>query len=152
MGWAPSSRAAASFALPGEADALPREAELSLQSRHNQNGADMKLRQSAKIRELADAARAAGYLTLDEQAKVFGLARSTTWTIANASHKASGLSASTINRMLAAPELPPLVRSKILEYVEEKTAGLYGGSKSQRRRFTARLSINGFDQPVHEES
>ena len=43
--------------------------------------------------------------------------------------------------MLAAPELPPLARTKILEYVEEKAAGLYGGSRSQRRKFAARLSI-----------
>jgi hypothetical protein len=51
------------------------------------------------------------------------------------------VSASIINRMLAVPELPPLVRTKILEYVEEKAAGLYGGSRSQRRKFAARLSI-----------
>jgi hypothetical protein len=43
--------------------------------------------------------------------------------------------------MLAAPDLPPLARSKILEYIEEKAAGLYGGSRSQRRKFAARLSI-----------
>jgi hypothetical protein len=145
MGWDPSSRAAAS-------PVLAREAELSFQSRRGQNGAEMKARQCAKIRELADAARAAGYLTLDEQAQAFGLARSTAWTITQASHKASGLSASTINRMLTAPELPPLVRSKILEYVEEKAAGLYGGSRSQRRRFTSRLSINGNGRPLYEES
>jgi predicted DNA-binding transcriptional regulator AlpA len=144
MGWDPSARASAS-------PVLVREPELSFQSRRSQNGgAEMKARQSAKIRELADAARVAGYLTLDQQAKVFGLARSTAWTITNASHKASGLSASTINRMLAAPELPQLVRTKILEYVEEKAAGLYGGSRSQRRRFTARL--NGNARPLYEES
>jgi len=102
--------------------------------------ADMKARQSSKIRELAEAVEAAGFVTLDEQAKVLGVARSTAWTIRRASHKASGLSASIINRMLAAPELPLLVRAKILEYVGEKAAGLYGGSQNQRRRFTARLS------------
>jgi hypothetical protein len=101
----------------------------------------MKARQSSKIRELADAVKSAGFLTLDEQAKALGLSRSTAWTIRKASHKASGLSASIINRMLAAPELPPLARTKILEYVEEKAAGLYGGSRSQRRKFAARLSI-----------
>jgi hypothetical protein len=103
--------------------------------------AEMKARQSSKIRELAEAVEAAGFLTLDEQAKILGLPRSTAWTIRMGSHKASGLSASIINRLLAAPMLPLLVRAKILEYVEEKAAGLYGGSPSQRRRFTARLSI-----------
>jgi hypothetical protein len=103
--------------------------------------ARMKARQSYKIRELAEALKSAGFVTLDEQAKALGLSRSTAWTIRKASHKASGLSASIINRMLAAPELPPLVRTKILEYVEEKAAGLYGGSRHQRRKFAARLSI-----------
>jgi hypothetical protein len=103
--------------------------------------ARMKARQSSKIRELAEAVKFAGLLTLDEQAKALGLSRSTAWTIRKASHKASGLSASIINRMLASPELPALARTKILEYVEEKAAGLYGGSRSQRRKFAARLSI-----------
>ena len=102
---------------------------------------EMKARQSSKIRELAEAVEAAGFLTLDEQAQVLGVPRSTAWTIRRASHKASGLSASIINRMLAAPKLPLPVRAKILEYVEEKAAGLYGGNQRQRRRFTTRLSL-----------
>ena len=103
--------------------------------------AEMKARQSSKIRELAETVEAAGFLTLDEQARVLGVPRSTAWTIRRASHKASGLSASIINRMLAAPELPLIVRAKVLEYIQEKATGLYGGSQSQRRRFTARLSL-----------
>jgi hypothetical protein len=62
--------------------------------------ARMKARQSSKIRELAEALKSAGFLTLDEQAKALGLSRSTAWTIRRASHKASGLSASIINRPL----------------------------------------------------
>jgi hypothetical protein len=112
--------------------------------------ARMKARQSSKIRELAEAVKFAGFLTLDEQAKALGLSRSTAWTIRKASHKASGLSASIINRMLVAPELPALARTKILEYVEEKAAGLYGGSRSQRRKFAARLSIENL--PVCSET
>jgi hypothetical protein len=104
------------------------------------SGAEMKARQLSKIKELGDALIATGFLTLNEQAKALGLARSTTWTILKANHKASGLSATVINRMLAAPRLPPLARSKLLEYVEEKTAGSYGHSKMQLRRFAARLS------------
>ena len=112
--------------------------------------ARIKALQSSKIREVAEAVKSAGFLTLDEQAKALGLSRSTAWTIRKASHKASGLSASIINRMLAAPELPPLARTKILEYVEEKAAGLYGGSRSQRRKFAARLSIEKL--PVCQET
>jgi hypothetical protein len=103
--------------------------------------AEMKARQSTKIRELAETVEAAGFLTLDEQAEILGVPRSTVWTIRKGSHKASGLSAAIINRMLAAPMLPLVVRGKILEYAEEKIAGLYGGSRSQRRRFAARLSV-----------
>jgi predicted DNA-binding transcriptional regulator AlpA len=100
-----------------------------------------RARQFSKIEELVEALKAAGFLTLDEQAKALGLSRSTAWTIRKANHKASGLSASIINRMLAAPQLPQGARNTILEYIEEKTAGLYGGSRSQRRNFAARLSI-----------
>jgi len=103
----------------------------------------MKARQVAKIKELATALERAGFCTLDEQAKALGLCRSTAWTVRRANHKASGLSASLINRMLAAPHLPALVRSKILEYVEEKAAGVYGGSRVQRRSFAARISLGG---------
>ena len=60
--------------------------------------AEMKARQSSKIRELAETVEAAGFLTLDEQAEISGVP------------EASGLSASIINRMLAAPMLPLLVR------------------------------------------
>jgi len=100
----------------------------------------MKARQSSKIRELGDALVTSGFHTLDEQANALGLPRSTTWTILRANHKASGLSAIVINQMFAAPQLPPLVRATILEYIEEKAAGLYGHSKVQLRRFATRLS------------
>jgi hypothetical protein len=105
-------------------------------------GQSQRARQFSKIGELVEAVKSAGFFTLDEQAKALGLSRSTAWTTRKASHKASGLSASIINRMLAAPQLPPPARDKILEYVEEKAAGLYGGSRTQRRKFAARLSIH----------
>ena len=101
----------------------------------------MKARQSSKIRELGDALVAAGFRTLNQQAEALGLARSTTWTILKANHKASGLSAAVIKRMLAGPQLHPLVRAKLLEYVEEKAAGRYGHNDMQCRRFAARLSL-----------
>ena len=105
--------------------------------------AEMKAKQSAKIRELQDALVTAGYLSLDEQARALGLSRSTTWTILKGSHKASGLSAATINRMLVEPRLPPPVRTKILEYVREKNAGFYGDSHVRLRKFTGRVAVAG---------
>ncbi len=100
----------------------------------------MKARQAAKIRQLGEALFATGHVHLDEQARVLGLSRSTTWTILHASHKNSGLSASVIKQMLAQPELPALVRTKVFEYVDEKAAGMYGHKPVQVRRFLTALS------------
>ena len=120
--------------------------EFPMQEGRNFVRAKPKVRQSCAIRELSDALATAGFATLDQQAKVLGLCRSTTWTILKGSHKSSGLSATIINRALAAPHLPALVRAKILEYVEEKTAGRYGHSKAQRRKFIAQLSIEDVEK------
>jgi len=43
-----------------------------------------------------------------------------------ADHKSSGLSAAVVNRILNTPQLPSAVRARVLEYIEEKLAGLYG--------------------------
>lgn len=101
---------------------------------------DPKARQSEKIRQLGEALVVDGYRALDEQARALGLSRSTTWTILKANHKNSGLSAGIINKMLSAPTLPPRVKLKIFEYIEEKRAGLYGDDPNRVRRFAARIS------------
>jgi TPR repeat protein len=101
--------------------------------------AAMRERQSAKIRAMKHALAAAGALTLDKQADALGLSRSTAWHLLNDNHKGSGISATIINRMLAAPRLPPAVRVTILEYIAEKVAGRYGDSKLGLSKFTARL-------------
>jgi len=95
---------------------------------------------AAKIRQIAEALIAAGYVSLDEQAGVLGLSRSTTWTIIQAKHKNSGLSGAVIKCMLAQPRLPPAARAKILEYVRDKSAGVYGHNPRQVRRFIEALS------------
>ena len=100
---------------------------------------EMKARQSAKIRELGQALIDAGLRTLDAQADALGLPRSTAWTIVKTCHKTSGLSAGSIERMLGS-KLPPRARATIVEYVEEKSFGLYGGSRRQQQRFAVRLS------------
>jgi len=116
----------------------PRPLELC----RSQGACAMKARQVAKIREIADALVSEGFASLDEKAYAVGLCRSTTWTIIRPSHKSTGLSSAVITRMLAAPGLPARARAKIIEYVEEKAAGLYGHSKAQRRRFVGRLGAN----------
>ena len=100
---------------------------------------DLKARQAAKVREIGEALVTAGYDNLDDQATALGLSRSTTWTIIKGTHKGSGLSAALLNRMLSAPDLHPLVRQKILEYIEEKYARRYGSTKDCQRRFNQRL-------------
>jgi hypothetical protein len=101
---------------------------------------ETKSGQCSKIREIGKALRAEGLISLDQQATALGLSRSTAWTILRGDHKSSGLSANVIRRMLAVPKLPPQVRRKILEYVAEKSAGRYGHSEKQLRRFAAKLS------------
>jgi len=91
---------------------------------------ELKARQSAKIRELRDALIEAGLLTLDQQATAWALSK----------YHVDHPSASIINRMLVSPQLPPLVRAKVLEYIAKRAAGLHGHNKTQRRRFAARLS------------
>ena len=98
-----------------------------------------KARQAAKMREIGEALVAAGYDNLDDQAAALGLPRSTTWTIIKATHKNSGISAATLKRVLSAPDLHPLVRRKILEYIEEKNNGRYGSTKNCLQRFNQRL-------------
>jgi hypothetical protein len=100
---------------------------------------EAEARQSSKIRELRFALRRAGLIGLDEQAQALGLPRSTAWKILKGGHKASGLSAMVISRMLSEPRLPPVVRTKILEYVREKADGLYGHGKRELLRFSARI-------------
>jgi len=101
---------------------------------------ELKARQSARIKEIGEALVAEGICALDHQAEALGLSRSTTWTIVKGSHKNSGLSAAIIERMLAAPQLPPRVRLKIFQYANEKRAGHFGDSKLRLRQFQARLS------------
>jgi hypothetical protein len=100
---------------------------------------EAKARQVTKIKELGASLTASGLVMLDEHARALGLSRSTAWAVLKANHKASGLTAATINRMLSSPELPPHVRATILTYVEEKLAGLYGHNKEQLSRFRQAL-------------
>src|SRR5262245_40267150 len=82
----------------------------------------LKDRQCRKIRQLKDALVESGFTALDEQALALGLSRSSTWALLRGTHKASGLSAAIISRMLNSPLLPPLARATIVEYIEEKAS------------------------------
>jgi hypothetical protein len=60
-------------------------------------GAQFRLQFGDWCRELGTALAGAGILSLDEQARVLGLPRSTTGTILRGNHKSSGLSTAVIN-------------------------------------------------------
>ena len=93
----------------------------------------LKMRQTRKIAEIGEALRAAGILSLNAQAAVLGLPRSTTYTVVCAEHKSTGLSAKIISQTLRSPRLPLPVRTKIEEYAKEKASGLYGSTNRQQR-------------------
>ena len=94
-----------------------------------------KALQSAKIRELRQALVARGFSTLSQQAMALGLSRSTAWSVLKGNHKGSGLSAATIKRMLASPQIPAAAKKILLEYIEQKCAGAYGHSQERVREF-----------------
>ena len=102
-----------------------------------------RIQQRLKIEEIGTTLAECGFAALDEQAYVLGLSRSTTWTVLRAMHKNSGLSAMTINRMLATGRLPPRVRQKLLEYIAAKMSGAYGDQEHRLKAFASRIS------PVH---
>lgn len=119
-----------------------------------ERAAEKRARHASKIQELKVALDAAGHRTVDQQATALGLSRSTTWTIIAGKHKASGLSASTITRILQSCETPAAVRTIMVEYVAAKAAGSYGHTKAQRRRFSSRLKRAAFadEGGVHQDS
>ena len=96
--------------------------------------------QRLKIEEIGTTLAECGFVTLDEQTYVLGLSRSTAWTVIRGTHKTSGLSAMTINRMLVTGRLPLRVRVKLLEYIAEKMSGAFGHRKHRLEAFASSRS------------
>jgi hypothetical protein len=115
--------------LPNKAAALPY-----------QNCAAMKARQCQKMTELRAALVGHGFDTAAKQALVLGLSRSSAWKILRGDYKQSGLSASTIKRILASPELPRDARLIIEQYIREKLQGAYGHRPNRLKNFGVKLS------------
>src|SRR6266516_4132021 len=81
----------------GACTAIPSERDRRFQRQIESEGqmqlmcpSEIKARQSAKMRQLAEGAKLIGLQTLDEQAEAFGIPRSTAWTIRNAVTKPLG--------------------------------------------------------------
>src|SRR6188768_2824579 len=102
------------------------ESDIDTSAPPHQTCARQKARQCEKLAELRAALLAGGFDTAAKQAMALGLSRSSAWKILRGDHKHSGLSASTIKRMLTSPNLPPDARKIIDEYVWAKLQGAYG--------------------------
>ena len=74
-----------------------------------------------RLQDIADALVAAGYTSLDEQAKALGVTRSTAWNIVNGKNKLDRLARKTTKRILANPDTPPSVRAIIQQYLAERS-------------------------------
>jgi len=93
-----------------------------------------KYRQASKLAEIREALVAAGFDSAGKQAIALGVSRPTAWALLNRDKRA-GPSSIIIRRILSSPNLPPMARRKVEEYVEDKIAGLYGHTESRRRWF-----------------
>jgi hypothetical protein len=77
---------------------------------------------TVRLQQIGDALIAAGYTSLDEQAKALGVTRSTAWNIVNGKNKRDRLADKTTNRILANPHTPPSVRAIIKQYLAERSS------------------------------
>ena len=84
-----------------------------------------KKRQISKLTQIRKALIAAGYGTTAQQALALGIRRSTAWALLNRDKRA-GPSSVVLKQVLSSPKLPPAVRRKVEEYINEKIAGRYG--------------------------
>ena len=104
------------------------------------NSCSSRKQQRLKIEEIGRTLAECGFVQLEEQADALGLSRSTAWTVIRATHKTSGLCASTINRMLASDHLPLRVRLKLLEYIAVKMSGAYGDRDQRLKAFASKIA------------
>ena len=79
--------------LPAQSVTAPEKVRCLRNNTPNHTLTDLKTRQSSKIREIGEALISTGFVSLDSQAKILGLPRSTAWTILAAEHKGTGISA-----------------------------------------------------------
>jgi predicted ABC-class ATPase len=76
-------------------------------------------RRTVPIQAIAEALVAAGYTSLDQQAKALGIHRSTAWTIIKTRHKLGRLNRQTAQRILDNPDTPPSVRAIVQQALVE---------------------------------
>ena len=77
-------------------------------------------RRTVPVEPLVNALLAAGYSSLDEQARALGIHRATAWTIVKNKHKLGYLNQVTVSRILANSDTPQSVRVLIEQYLSER--------------------------------
>ena len=77
-------------------------------------------RRTVPVQPLVTALLAAGYSSLDEQAKALGIHRATAWTIIKNKHKLGCLNQATVSRILANSDTPHSVRLVVEQYLNER--------------------------------
>ena len=112
--------------------------------------ASMQAKQIETLRALHWALIANGITSLDEQARVLCLPRSTAWFVLHSNHKCTGLNAALVVRMLCSEQLPEDARRIVIRYVQERVDGTYGHSDLLRQRFVQRLQKLGWATIVQQ--
>jgi len=97
-----------------------------------------KAKQVSKLGEIYRALCAEGFDSLDKQAAVLGLKRSTTWALLH-SDKRRGPSIVILKQLLSSPQIPSKVRKKVNEYIQAKSLGLYGHSQKSIRNLRRQI-------------
>ena len=97
-----------------------------------------KKKQASKIAEIHRALIAAGCESLNKQAAVLKLGRSTVWALLHSDMRV-GPSNRVLKHILVLPQLPTKVRLKVNEYIQAKGLGLYGHSAESIRRVRAQF-------------
>jgi hypothetical protein len=99
--------------------------------------------QQRRILEISEVLSRHGHSTVNQQAKILNVPRSTAWTILRPTHKHSGLTVRVLLKMLNSPELPPEARQKVLDYLHEKADGRFGSNRNCQRRFKTKAMQMG---------
>lgn len=107
--------------------------------------ASLRAKQAETFRALRLALIANGIDSINEQARVLCLPRSTAWFVLQSNHKWRGLNAAQVVRMLRSQCLPEDVRRVVLRYVHERAQGTYGHTEVMRRKFVLRLEKLGWN-------
>jgi hypothetical protein len=84
-----------------------------------------------------------GINSVNEQARVLSLPRSTTWFVLQSNHKWRGLNAAQVARILRSQCLPEDARRVVVRYVRERAQGAYGHTEVMCQKFSMRLQQLG---------